>query len=148
MSANDEKEVSEYTSARVGEQRPDRLSRAPAHWRTGLEGRPANSPGRAPLDEKIVVHVDPDLADLIPGFLENRQKDVQALQQALRTGDYATIGKLGHQMKGIGGGYGFDALSDIGCALEQAAKRRIADEIRERLQELVDYLAHVVVSYA
>ena len=148
MSANDEKEVSEYTSARVGEQRPDRLTRAPAHWRTGLEGRPANSPGRAPLDEKIVVHVDPDLADLIPGFLENRQKDVLTLQQALRTGDYATIGKLGHQMKGIGGGYGFDGLTDIGGALEQAAKQGILEEIRNLMQKLVDYLTHVEVSYA
>jgi hypothetical protein len=29
--------------------------------------------------DKIVIHADPDLADLIPGFLENRRKDVLAI---------------------------------------------------------------------
>jgi len=26
--------------------------------------------------KRIVIRIDPDLADLIPGFLENRRKDI------------------------------------------------------------------------
>ena len=32
-------------------------------------------------DEKIIVQVDEDLEDLIPGFLENRKQDVEKLRQ-------------------------------------------------------------------
>jgi hypothetical protein len=32
---------------------------------------------------KVTVYIDPDLADIIPGFLENRRRDVQILQTAL-----------------------------------------------------------------
>ena len=39
-------------------------------------------------EDKIVVHVDIDLEDLIPGFLENRQKDVQSLENALKENDF------------------------------------------------------------
>ena len=38
--------------------------------------------------EKIVVHIDIDLEDLIPGFLDNRQKDIQKLESALQGNDF------------------------------------------------------------
>jgi hypothetical protein len=43
------------------------------------------------LKEKTVVRIDPDLADLIPGFLENRRKDIASIMSALEQGDYETI---------------------------------------------------------
>lgn len=36
-----------------------------------------------PPDEQIVVHVAPDIADLIPGFLENRRCDVGRMWEIL-----------------------------------------------------------------
>jgi len=54
--------------------------------------------------EKIVVHVDADLDDLIPGYLQNRREDVKAVWQALENQDFETIRVLGHTMKGTGGG--------------------------------------------
>lgn len=97
--------------------------------------------------EKIIVHVDAELEDLIPGFLENRRKDIETLQKAMAKGDYETIQKLGHTMKGAGGGYGFDAITDIGRSLEQAAKEKNAEEIRKQVGELLHYLEHVEVVY-
>ena len=63
--------------------------------------------------EKMVVQVDPELEDLIPGYLENRHSDVQSILAALERGDCETIRVLAHSMKGSGGGYGFDAITDI-----------------------------------
>ena len=57
--------------------------------------------------QEIVITVDPDLEDLIPGFLDNRYEDIDALMGALDRKDYETIRRLGHIMKGAGGGYGF-----------------------------------------
>jgi HPt (histidine-containing phosphotransfer) domain-containing protein len=96
---------------------------------------------------KIIVHVDPDIADLIPGFLENRHKDIKTIGEAVTQGDFETIRTLGHSMKGAGGSYGFDAITDIGGSLEQAAKDKDAEGIQRSVQELALYLDHVEVVY-
>jgi len=57
-------------------------------------------------EEKIVVHVDIDLEDLIPGFLDNRQKDIRNLESALQENDFETLRSIGHNLKGVGGGCG------------------------------------------
>jgi hypothetical protein len=50
-------------------------------------------------------------------------------------------------MKGDGGGYGFDAISTMGAALEQAATRKDWDAIRRHNGKLGDFLAHDTVVY-
>ncbi len=97
--------------------------------------------------KKIVVHVDTEIEDLVPGFLENRHNDVKTLQEALTKGDYETIRILGHSMKGSGGGYGFDAISEIGRSLEDAAKAKNTEETRRLIDELLHYLERVEVIY-
>jgi len=82
---------------------------------------------------KWTVTVDEDLQDLIPGYLENRRKDAEELQKALARSDFEVIRVLGHKMKGSGGGYGFDEISEIGRALEDAAKQSQAGKIREEI---------------
>jgi len=98
-------------------------------------------------EEKIVVHVDSELEDLIPGFLENRRNDVISMLKALEQEDYETIRVLGHSMKGAGGGYGFDAITDIGASLEQSAKGRNPEEIRKWIDRLSTFLERVEVAY-
>ena len=94
---------------------------------------------------KIMVHVDPELADLIPGYLANRQKDIVAIYDAIEKRDLETIRILGHSMKGSGGGYGFDAITDIGAALEKAAQEGREEVIRREIIRLEDYLRDVVI---
>ncbi len=96
--------------------------------------------------EGVVVHVDPDLRDLVPGYLENRQKDIRSIQSALEQGDYETIRFLGHSMKGSGGGYGFDTISEIGQFLEAAAKKEDGPEIEKWLRKLSTYLERVQIA--
>lgn len=102
---------------------------------------------QSPSDERIVVHADPDLADLIPGFLENRRKDVAAMLGALDKSDLQTVRVLGHSMKGSGGGYGFDAITEIGGALEQAANSADREGMRRQIDKLSTYLDQVEVMY-
>ncbi|MFH1624371.1 MAG: Hpt domain-containing protein [Pseudomonadota bacterium] len=97
--------------------------------------------------ERIICYVDEEIEDLIPGFLENRRNDVKRLEEALADGDYETIRTLGHMMKGAGGGYGFETISDIGEFLEGAAKEENTEEIRRQIGELSHFLDHVEVVY-
>ena len=97
--------------------------------------------------EKIAIRIDPDLADLIPGYLENRRKDVQSMRAALERGDFESIRILGHSMKGSGGGYGFAAVTEIGRALEGAARQGNAADIRRQVEELSSYLERIEIVY-
>ena len=98
-------------------------------------------------DEKIVVFVDEDLHDLIPGYLAGRQKDIAALRAALTLGDYEAIRSIGHKMKGSGGGYGFDQITEIGRAIEDAAKIDHGEEIHRQIEALKTYLERVEVVF-
>jgi hypothetical protein len=53
----------------------------------------------------------------------------------------------GHSMKGTGGGYGFDGLSEIGASIESAAKSGDLDAARSGLERLVDYLERVEIHF-
>lgn len=98
-------------------------------------------------NEKIIIHADPEIANLIPGYLENRRKDIVKMREALSKNDYEAICFIGHSMRGSGGGYGFSAISDIGTVLEQAAKQDNKDEIKRKIDELEDYVRRVEVVY-
>ncbi len=97
--------------------------------------------------EKIIVHVDPDLEELIPGYLANREKDISAIHDALEKSDLDTIRILGHSMKGSGGGYGFETITDIGMMMEKAAKEGRNEDIRLQMKRLEDYLRQVEIVY-
>jgi HPt (histidine-containing phosphotransfer) domain-containing protein len=96
---------------------------------------------------KIVVKIDPDIQAIVPGFLKNKQNDIKKIHAALEKGDFETIRILGHSMKGDGGGYGFDQISEFGATIEEAAKGKQADKIRTTVSELSDFLARVEVVY-
>jgi HPt (histidine-containing phosphotransfer) domain-containing protein len=98
-------------------------------------------------EEKIMVIVDEDLRDLIPGYLENRLKDITVIQDSLAQGDYEAIRSLGHKMKGSGGGYGFDKITDIGRTIEEAAKIGRREEIVRQTESLIAYLERLEVVY-
>jgi PAS domain S-box-containing protein len=95
--------------------------------------------------DRIVVRAIPAIADLVPGFLQNRRHDVVAALAALDRGDYAAVESLGHGMKGAGGSWGFDGITDIGAALEEAARRQDPLASQAWIGELTRYLDRVEV---
>jgi HPt (histidine-containing phosphotransfer) domain-containing protein len=97
--------------------------------------------------KRIRIAIDEDLAELIPGFLENRRKDVAAISPALEKSDYETVQRIGHDMKGVGGSYGFEAITDLGAALETAARRQDGSEIRKQTDALRSYLDRIDIVY-
>jgi HPt (histidine-containing phosphotransfer) domain-containing protein len=96
---------------------------------------------------KIIAHVDSDLADLIPGYLANRKKDITAISDALEKKDMDAVRIIGHSMKGSGGGYGFETITDIGMLIEKGAKENRDEDIRLQVKRLEDYLRHVEIIY-
>jgi HPt (histidine-containing phosphotransfer) domain-containing protein len=62
---------------------------------------------------------------------------------ALDRVDFETVTILGHQMRGSGGAYGFQAITDIGAALQEAGESADTDASRKWLGELSSYLDRV-----
>ena len=96
---------------------------------------------------KIVVQVDEDLEELIPGFLDNRKADVDKLRTELEKSDFVNLCSIGHSLKGVGGGYGFELMSQIGAEIEAAAKASDVELIKDKINQLDDYLNRVEVKY-
>lgn len=96
--------------------------------------------------EPIRVAV-PDYAyPLIPSFLDNRRHDIAMIRDALARQDYGTIRLLGHRMRGDGGSYGLERISELGAALEGAAVGPDIEAMHRALDDLADYVARLEVT--
>ncbi len=67
------------------------------------------------------VEVDPDLADLIPDFLEDVRLTAANMATMAKAGDVEGVRKLAHRVKGAGGGYNFHTVTAMGRAIETRA---------------------------
>ncbi len=93
------------------------------------------------------IMISRELEDIVPIFLANRHQDLATLRAALGRAELETVRILGHRMKGDGGGYGFDVISEIGGAMELAAARRDVPAIERLVTQLEAFLAQVTVVY-
>lgn len=94
-----------------------------------------------------VVRVNSVLADLIPQFFASVRDDVATIRDALASDDFDTIVRVGHNIKGAGGGYGFAVISDIGAIVNRAANERDATKITQQLEQLTTFLEQVEIVY-
>lgn len=123
--------------------------RKPVRLTTLLEAvhRYTGSRADATRPERIPMLADARLRPLIPGYLENRRKDVNAILMALESSNYEAVRATGHKISGTGGGYGFPRISEIGSQLEHAALEQNAAQIHALTAELLKFVDHVEVAY-
>ena len=98
-------------------------------------------------EEIILVEICRELQSLVPEYLENRHRECDELDRLLLAGETDDIYLLAHRMKGSGGSIGFDEISEIGEALENAVNRADGEGIRSGVERLKGYLARVRVEY-
>ena len=99
------------------------------------------------MSETFVAHVESSLEDLIPEYLERRAGDAATIRAAVAAGDLDTARMLGHSMKGSGGGYGFDHITDYGAHIERAAADGDAAQVLEGVELLETYLGAVEIVF-
>ena len=121
-------------------------SPAAAEPRDATSGADQGRAARADqADEATVTIDDPEIAPLVPEFLELRRADVTAFRTWLHQGAHTMIQSTAHKMKGSGRGYGFAAITRLGGALEVAAHEQDVEAMTRLIDELDDYLRRVVV---
>lgn len=65
---------------------------------------------------------DPEMAGLIGEFVEQLPARCAQLSAARRGNDFPSLACLAHQLKGAGGGYGYDCITEAALVLEQHAR--------------------------
>jgi len=93
------------------------------------------------------VLVDPVFKKIIPQYLQDIKNDVEYMAEALKEDDFEAIRLKSHDIKGSGGGFGFNEISRIGNSIEDAAKAENKQDMEKRINELSLYMAALKVEY-
>jgi signal transduction histidine kinase/CheY-like chemotaxis protein len=64
---------------------------------------------------------DPDMADLVEYLIGRLPGYEQTLQLALESGDFAALKKQAHDLKSVGGGYGYPLVTELAVRMESSA---------------------------
>lgn len=94
-----------------------------------------------------IVHIDASFEPLMPRFMANRKKEIITMREALTGQDFETVRSVAHGMKGVGGSYGFDRITELAAAIEQAAKSADATTIPHQLHALEGYVNNIQIAY-
>ncbi|HEY3308929.1 MAG TPA: Hpt domain-containing protein [Desulfuromonadaceae bacterium] len=97
--------------------------------------------------EGLIIEIDKELESVIPDFLESRHKDCLLIDDLLMHNNMDEISRLGHRLKGTGGSYGFDVISDIGRILEVAVAEEDPEAVDFARQALKLYLEQIRIVY-
>lgn len=92
-----------------------------------------------------VYQAEDDFRELLEDFFEAAQERRDVLQASFAAGELSRVRTQAHQLKGAGGGYGFERLSELASDLEHACQQpnpRI-EEIAPLLDDVVDYLSRI-----
>jgi PAS domain S-box-containing protein len=94
-----------------------------------------------------IIRITPPegIEGLVPNYLASIRRDMAAMMTAIGEQDCEIAGRLGHQFKGTGHGYGFPEIAQAGTAIEVAARSANEGEIRRQILSLAAYLDRVEV---
>ncbi|MFN2646002.1 MAG: hypothetical protein ABR570_13515 [Burkholderiales bacterium] len=94
------------------------------------------------------AHVPPELADLLPEFLNNRKTQLEALRHAMQARDFERLREHANSMIGVGAPYGFPDVSTLGRRIDVSARERDAATVADLIELYANYLANVRVELA
>lgn len=100
------------------------------------------------MAEDLEALVPSGVEDLLPTFLENRRKELEALKTAVAVHDFATVLHIANRMKGVGEPYGFPTISLLGVDLDGAVQRADKRRLLELVKQYTTYLASVRIHCA
>lgn len=123
---------------------------------TGYLGKPINT-GKLytllidllPGDEQTNTYSPEMQADhdaLTDQFLSGVPALIKNMREALTATEWKTLGSLAHQLKGSGGSYGFQALSEVSENIETSIKNQQYDELNNMVDQLSENISQIMKS--
>jgi CheY-like chemotaxis protein/HPt (histidine-containing phosphotransfer) domain-containing protein len=87
---------------------------------------------------------DPVMAEVLPEFIANLPEEVASLIALLDAGNLTDLQDAVHQLKGAGGSYGFQGLTDVAAVAERSIMAGASIEtIKSQVESLVRFIESV-----
>ncbi|GAB4029584.1 MAG: hypothetical protein Fur0012_04180 [Elusimicrobiota bacterium] len=97
------------------------------------------------MKEKITV--DSCLRESMPSFIAHVRAHAENIKKLSKEKNIEEIKRLAHNIKGAGGGYGFDRISLIGAQIEEACENLGFDLIDKKAAELAVFFDEIEIVY-
>lgn len=92
---------------------------------------------------RITVTAPEGFEELSRDYLARRKEAMSSLRGLLERGDFDSVRRMAHDVKGTGASYGFVPLTNAARALEQAAATHDLVRMQSALDSMDDYLQSV-----
>ena len=79
---------------------------------------------------------DDEWAEMQEMYVKHTSKELLSIMETLDTKSFDSLRTFGHNIKGSGGMYGFNEVTEIGAVIETAAKEQNMDLIKSNLDIL------------
>ena len=79
---------------------------------------------------------DPDMQDLVEEFIATIPQKLSDFRQAFEQLDWDRLVTMAHQLKGAGGSYGYQDISQLGLAMEQGFRAHSAEDFAVWMKHL------------
>jgi HPt (histidine-containing phosphotransfer) domain-containing protein len=86
---------------------------------------------------------DGDFVELLRQFAETIPEKRQTVRELQQNGTIDELRVWAHQLKGAGGGYGFEALSEAAAELETSCKSGQSEHVTQAVERVIDYLNRI-----
>ena len=99
------------------------------------------------FQEPFEVSIDSDLEEIMPMFLQNRQKDLDQLPTLFNEQKFNEIRVIAHKLAGNAGSYGLSELGEVGANMEDACLKNDIQKVEACIQDYQSYMKNLVIKY-
>ncbi|MBK8399082.1 MAG: hypothetical protein IPL26_28065 [Leptospiraceae bacterium] len=100
------------------------------------------------IDEFITIVISKDLEGLIPEYIESMNKSLILLSKLIEDKNFSELKSEAHKMKGHGGAYGINYISDMGLLIEGFAREEKIELIKKCVRELKIYMSKLKIEFS
>jgi len=83
---------------------------------------------------------DEEWAEMQEMYINFTSKELEKVQESMDTATMESLRTFGHNIKGSGGMYGFDRVTELGAKIETAANEDKLEDIKSFFKDLNDFL--------
>ncbi len=90
--------------------------------------------------DKLELEIQAEMEKLKKFYINDIKKRFKQLKKCLSAGDFENLSIIAHSLKGSGGSYGYNEITQIGSNLEMAAQSQHVEIIKEQIKILREFL--------
>ena len=83
---------------------------------------------------------DDEWAEMQEMYINYTFKELNTIKENMGSPSFDTLQTFGHNIKGSGGMYGFNEITNMGAEIESASKQENLEEIKSNLDKLEIFL--------